>query len=140
MSIFKVPSITTSIFNTTLEPRIYDINYGNHLGHDSLISLLHEARMRFLKQLGYSELNIEGLGILVTNLVVNYLGEAFYGDKLTINIGLGDVSKTSIDIIYEVKNDEKAIEVARALTTITFYDYTRKRVAKIPQGFLTKVR
>ena len=49
---FKIPSIQKIAFTTTLDVRISDINYGNHLGHDSLISLLHEARMRFLKQTG----------------------------------------------------------------------------------------
>ena len=37
------------IFSTDIAVRISDINYGGHLGHDSIISLIHEARVRFLK-------------------------------------------------------------------------------------------
>ncbi len=57
MLVTKVPAITQCLFSATLEVRISDINYGNHLGHDSLVSLLHEARVRFLRHLGYTELN-----------------------------------------------------------------------------------
>src|SRR3990167_7302146 len=87
---FKIPSIQKIAFTTTLDVRISDINYGNHLGHDSLISLLHEARMRFLKQCNYSELNIENLGSLVTHLSVDYLNQAFYAIKMIIHIGICD--------------------------------------------------
>lgn len=139
MSIFKVPQIAETVFSTTLDVRISDINYGNHLGHDSLISLLHEARMRFLTKNGYTELNIEGLGILVTNLAVNYLGEAFYGDQLIIDIGLGDIGKTSIDLVYQALDSDKKKDIAKALTTITFYDYQKQKVARIPQEFLSRL-
>lgn len=137
MSDFKVPTIKKVIFTTVLDVRIYDINYGNHLGHDSLISLLHEARMRLLKKYGYTELNIQGLGILVTNLVINYLGEAFHSDKLVINIGIHDISRTSVDLTYQIQLENQNKEVAKALTTITFYDYQKQKVAKIPSEFLT---
>lgn len=140
MSIFKVPAITEIIFSTLLEVRIYDVNYGNHLGHDSLISLLHEARIKFLKKYGHSELNINGLGILITNLAVNYVGEAFYADKLTINIGLGEIGRTSIDLIYQAIDNDRNKEIAKAITTVTFYDYQKQKIAKIPQEFLSQLK
>lgn len=124
------------MFNTILEVRIYDINYGNHLGHDSLISLFHEARVRFLGKLGYTELNIQGLGLLVTNLVVNYLHEAFYSSKLIIGLGIENISKASFDMVYQACDAEKNKEIGRALTTLTFYDYAKSSVARIPQEFL----
>jgi len=132
----KIPSINNIIFNTSLSVRIYDINYGNHLGHDSVISLFHEARVEFLKKLGFTELDIGGVGILITNLLVNYLGEAFYSDVIEISIGIGDTSKTSIELIYQAINKNTGKDIARALTTVTFYDYQRKKVAKIPEEFM----
>ena len=134
---FKIPEITTAIFHTILEVRISDINYGNHLGHDSLISLLHEARVRFLTSLGFTELSIDGAGILVTSLAVKYISESFYADKIIINIEPGETTRASMDLIYQVVNQDTNKEVARALTTMTFYDYQRSKVCKIPQKFLT---
>ena len=36
----------------TLEVRISDINYGNHMGNDRALSFFQDARISFLKQLG----------------------------------------------------------------------------------------
>jgi len=37
-------------FSTELDVRIQHINRGNHLGNDSLITFLNEARVRFLPE------------------------------------------------------------------------------------------
>jgi len=137
---YKIPPLDSSLFSTTLDVRIYDINYGNHLGHDSLISLLHEARIRLLKNFDYTEANIQGFGVLVTNLIVNYLQQAFYADKLIINIGAENISRTSLDLIYQVIHAETNKEIARALTTITFYDYKNAKITRIPAEFLTLLK
>ena len=46
-------------FTTEIPLRISDINYGGHLGNDSVLSILHESRVRFLMEHGYSEFNVE---------------------------------------------------------------------------------
>ena len=51
------------IFQTEIPVRITDINYRGHLGNDSLLSIFHEARIRLLKHLGYSESDIDGVGM-----------------------------------------------------------------------------
>jgi len=137
---YKIQEIEKIIFSTELIVRVGDINYGNHLGHDSLISLLHEARVRFLKEHGHTELNIDGLAILVKNLAVNYMQEAFYGNRLVINIGIGEIHRTSIQLIYKVTCLESNKDTARAITTITFYDYQKRRVSKVPQSFLESIK
>ncbi len=135
----KVPHIENCLFSKDIEVRISDINYGNHLGHDSIVSFFHEARVRFLKKLGYSELDIDGFGILVTNLSVNYINEAFYSDKVIIKIGLGEVKRTSVNLIYNALIYETNKELANAITTITFYDFNKRKITRIPEGFLTSV-
>jgi acyl-CoA thioester hydrolase len=133
----KIPDIIEPCYSTNLQVRIYDINYGNHLSNDSLISLVHEARVRFMKNYGFTELNIGGVGILLTNLIVNYKAEAFYGDSLDIHIGIGDVSKSSVDIHYELKLANSVKEIARVVTTITFFDYSKSKVVLIPEVFMS---
>ncbi|MCW8811925.1 MAG: acyl-CoA thioesterase, partial [Chlorobium sp.] len=65
-------------FRTEIQIRITDINYGGHLGNDSLLSIIHEARLRFLNHLGYSESNVEGIGIIMVDAGIQYKSEAFY--------------------------------------------------------------
>ena len=36
------------IFKTEIPVRISDINYGGHLGNDSLLSIVQESRVKFL--------------------------------------------------------------------------------------------
>lgn len=135
MKRIKLPNITKPAFVTSLQVRIYDINYGNHLGNDALVSLLHESRVRFLKHHGFSELNIDGMGILITNLFVNYKAESFYDDNIDIYIGIGETSRTSIDLHYELRLQQTQKEIAQAVTTIAFYDYSKLKVASIPKVF-----
>ncbi|MCW5584156.1 MAG: thioesterase family protein, partial [Gammaproteobacteria bacterium] len=86
------------------------------------------------------ELSIDGVGILITNLVVNYINESFYLDKLVINIEISDITRTSLELIYQIMIEEDKKEIARALTTMTFYDYKKSKVANIPQCFLSTIK
>ena len=52
-----LPEKIISVVNIPL--RITDINYGNHLGNDALVGIIHEARVLWLHQMGYTEFDIE---------------------------------------------------------------------------------
>ena len=140
MKKIDIPIINNPIFSTCLNVRVSDLNYANHLGHDSFISLMHEARVQFLKSLGFTELNAGGFGILVINLVVNYKAEAFYGDKINIDLGMGEITNTRVDFYYELKNTDTAKMIATAATTIVFYDFQQEKVTKVPEVFLEVVK
>lgn len=47
-------------FQTEIPIRVTDLNYGNHLGNDSVLTLIHEARVCFLTHHKWSEFDIEG--------------------------------------------------------------------------------
>ena len=80
MSRIKIDLPSRFVFSTQIPIRIDDINYGSHLGHDSVLTLAHEARVRFLTAHGYTEDNIEGVGIIMGDVGITYSSEAFYGD------------------------------------------------------------
>lgn len=125
-------------FSTELAVRIGDINYGGHLGNDSVLTLIHEARVQFLKQNGYTELNIEGSGIIMADAVVVYKSEGFHGDRLIVEVGVGDFQNASCDILYRLTNQETGNEIARAKTGIVFYDYAAKKTVSVPAKFREK--
>ncbi len=122
-------------FFTDIPVRISDINYGGHLGHDSIVSLTHEARVRFLNAHGFTEFDIDGFGLVMTDLVVLYKAEAFYGDIVTIEVGAQDFTKYGCDLVYRITNKETGTEVARAKTGILIYDYEKRRVVEAPAKF-----
>ena len=57
----KVTLPESFLFTVELPIRITDLNYGAHLGNDALLSLLHEARVKFLAHLGQPE-QVGGVG------------------------------------------------------------------------------
>lgn len=80
-----------------LRIRISDINYGNHLGNDAVLRLIHEARVRFFGQLGYGELTIEGIGLVMADAVIMYRSQAYYADLLTVAITVDDFNRNGCD-------------------------------------------
>ena len=90
------------IFTTKIAVRITDINYGNHLGNDALVSILHEARMQWLTSLNYTELNIENAALIMADLAVEYKSESYYGDVFLIDIFIGEITKVSFEIFYNI--------------------------------------
>lgn len=125
------------IFTTKIAVRITDINYGNHLGNDALVSMLHEARMQWLTSLNYTELNIENAALIMADLAVEYKSESYYGDVFLIDIFIGEITKVSFEIFYNIYTMRKgeSILIAKAKTGMVCYDYDAKKVVNIPEEF-----
>jgi acyl-CoA thioesterase FadM len=126
------------IFQTEIPIRITDINYGGHLGNDSLLSIIHEARLRFLNHLGYSESNVEGVGIIMIDSAIQYKSEGFYGDKLVVEVTVKDFTGIGCDFVYRLSNKNSKKEIALAKTGIVFFDYEKRKTARVPSEFKNK--
>ena len=59
-------------FSAKIPVRITDINYGGHVGNDTILSILHEARVQYLKHYGYTELNFGGTGIIMSDVAIEF--------------------------------------------------------------------
>jgi acyl-CoA thioesterase FadM len=135
MARIKIDMPDNYLFSTTLDVRISDINYANHLSNDSVLSFVHESRVRFLRQYGYTELDVEGLGIIMTDSAIVYKAEGFYGDQVQVDITVGDFNKYGCDIFYLMTNKATAVEIAHVKTGIVFFDYEIRKVVTLPEGF-----
>jgi len=135
MAIVELDLPEAFTFSTELSVRISEINYGNHVGNDRMVSLLHEARLRFLQSHGLNEFNISGVGLIVTDLVVKFKSEAFVGDLLKIEVGVTDFNKYGCDFIYRVTNAEDERTVTLAKTGVVFFDYDERKVTAVPKAF-----
>lgn len=123
------------LFTAEVPLRVSDINYGGHLGNDAVLSLAQEARVRFLRSHGWSELDVAGVGIIMTDAVVVYRSEAFYGDVLTIDVAVADLQQLGFDFLFRMVNKGSGKEVARVKTGIVFFDYATRKPAPIPKEF-----
>ncbi|MBA3661163.1 MAG: acyl-CoA thioesterase [Gammaproteobacteria bacterium] len=132
----KLLATPQPVFQTEIPVQISHINYGNHVGFDAMVSLLHEAQVQFLKNYHYQEIDIEGRFLVVQKIEVLYKREAFYGDDLTFVIGIGDITKVKLELQYLVKNTKQE-EVCRAEITVVFIDQASRRVVSPPAFFQT---
>src|SRR5215471_9440694 len=87
-------------FSTNIKIRITDLNYGGHVGNDSFLTLIHEAREQFLNYFGYSELKIENVSLIMADAVIEFKKELNYGDQIKISVTANNFDKYGFDIFY----------------------------------------
>lgn len=127
-------------FTAHIPIRITDINYGGHTGNDSILSILHEARVQFLKSFGYQEINMEGVGLIMSDVTIEFKNESFYGDTLSIQVTATHFERFSFDIYYKVdtQRGDKTLPVAYAKTGMVCFNYDARKIALIPEAAILK--
>ncbi|MFM9910397.1 MAG: thioesterase family protein [Chitinophagaceae bacterium] len=141
MSRIKLEQPDSYSFSVLIPIRITDINYGGHAGNDSIVSLIHEARLQFLEHHGFKELALGGVGLIMSDLVVEFKAELFYGDKVKISVTANDFSRIGFDLLYkfEKETSDKKIIAVMAKTSMICYDYGTKKVAGLPEDVKQKL-
>lgn len=128
-------------FSTDIPVRITDLNYGGHVGNDTVLSLIHEARVQFLQHHGYTELNLAGAGLIMSDVAIEFKQELFYPDVIKASVAAGDLTKVSFDLYYKFEKmvGDKTLLVATAKTGMVCFDYDKKKVTAVPAAVATKL-
>ena len=134
MARLKISLPSTSIGSIQIPVRITDINYGNHVSNNAIVEIVHEARMQFLNQHGFTEMDVAGTSLIMSDLCVEYKNESFYNDLLEIKIFAGEISRVSFELLYEISTKRKGTTVIIALskTGMVCYNYQIKKVESVP--------
>ncbi len=121
--------------SVSIPVRITDINYGNHVGNNAIVEIIHEARVHFLQKHNFTELDVAGTALIMSELQVEYKNEGFYGDVFEVSIYSGEISRVSFELFYRIstKRNEQQIVIALAKTGMVCYDYHSKKVTTIPE-------
>ncbi len=119
------------LHTASIPVRIGDINYGNHVGNDSILSVIHEARMQMLRHYGYTEMNAGGNAMIMADVMIAYKAEAFYGDILSVQVFADEVSGSTFSLLYHVSamRDGKKTDIAHAKTGMVCFDYASRKIA-----------
>src|SRR6516162_10262935 len=92
MSRIKIELPSHVSYTTEIPIRITDINYGSHVGNDTILGLVHEVRMQWLSHLGYeSELAIEGVGLIMVDAGIEFKSQLFYGNPIIAALAVENV-------------------------------------------------
>lgn len=126
------------IFTTELPVRITDLNYGGHVGNDTILTLIHEARMLFLRNAGYTEMNAAGASLIMSDVGIEFKNELFYGDRLQMKIIAAEFTRVGFDIFYQLEKitGDRSIIIALAKTGMVCYNYEQKKVTSLPQELI----
>ncbi len=119
-------------FSTELEVRITDVNYGNHLANDAVLSLIHEARVRWLRYHGLSEGNVDGTLLIMVDAAVVYKAEGFAGDNLRIEVAAMEPGRVGCDVVYRITRLADARVIAEAKTGVVFLDPKTRKLVSLP--------
>jgi acyl-CoA thioesterase FadM len=125
-------------YSTLMTVRVTDINAANHLGNDSMISMISEARARFLLHIGVAEVQGEGFGTIVTDLATTYKAEAHARDRLLFEVGVMDFNKYGGDITFRITRPADRALIAMAKSGFVFFNYQSSKVVPMPEAFHRK--
>lgn len=135
MARIKLELPTHFHFKTDIPIRVTDINYGGHLGNDSVLSIIQEARVQFLNSIGSTELNFFGVALIMSDVAVVYKSEGFYGEILIIEIAVAEISRVGFELLYRITESKTNREVANAKTGMVSFDYKNRKVVSVPDEF-----
>ena len=123
-------------FSTEIKVRITDLNYGGHLGNDSLLSLVHEARIAFLADHGLTEKDCFGVSLIIGDTAIIYQGEAFAGDSLKFEVCGGEPSSCGFRIFFRITRVPDASPIALIENGMVCFDYSKRRIVPLPDKML----
>jgi acyl-CoA thioester hydrolase len=134
MSRLKLKPLPRYPFSTEIRVRITDLNYGGHLGNDALLSLIHEARIRFLAEHGFTEMNCGGVATTMVDAAIAYQGEAFAGDFLRFEVAAGEAGRSGFRVFFRVTRMSDGKPIALAETGLVCFDYTTHKIQSLPES------
>lgn len=125
-------------FSTSIKVTLRDLNYGNHVGNDTVLSLLQEARQQFLATRGYKELDIEGFGLIMVDAMIEFKKELQYADTILISVHAQDFDKMGFDFFYKIEliQEDQFILAVRAKTGMLLYDYLNKKKVSLSNSII----
>lgn len=121
-------------FSTDIKVRITDLNYGGHVGNDTFLSLIHEARTAFLASRGFSETDCGGVSLIMADAAVVFMAEAYAGDVLRFEVAAGDATRCGFRVFHRVTRPADGTSVLLAETGMVGWDYREGKVRPLPEA------
>ena len=129
----KLPLPSKIDFEMCLTLRVSDMNYGGHMGNDSVLSLAHEARIRFLKKHNLLERDFYGYSLLMADSAV------VYKKDIIVTGGWTSGDKTDkMHIITSSKVEVKSLKRAREYHGCETFRLKQKDILVIAGGYKEK--
>ena len=123
-------STPTFRFTTTIRVRWGDCDAFGHVNNASYLSYFEEARIDYWKAVVP---DVPFTGMAIVHTAVDFRGQAFPGDTLTIKVAVTELKRTSFWAAYEVLKGDAVMATGRSAQV--FFDYETQQAAVIPAAF-----
>ena len=128
-------------YATEIPLMVDHINSGNHLGNDSLITLINEARARYTRHCGLLEYDRQtGLMMVNADLAMVYHSEGRYGEVMVIEVAASDFHRCGYDLVYRVADKASGRAIASAKTAHILIDAESGKTLPEPAGYFDSLR
>jgi acyl-CoA thioester hydrolase len=125
-------------FSIPLTVRVNDLNYGNHVSHQNFFSYFQESRVGYLNQFGYTELDIDGYGMIMAEAGCTYRQSLFLNDPIRVACGVTELKSKRFTMGYQIERAD--VICAEGFTLNICYDYQSKKVVRLPEEFIRQVK
>ncbi len=125
-------------FSIPLTVRIDDINYGNHVGYQIYFLYFQQARIAYLAQFGFSEFNINGYGMIISEANCRYKQELFFGNDIIVKCKVSELKSKMFIMEYLITKADKVCAIG--FTNNMCFDYKNKKVVILPQEFINTIK
>jgi acyl-CoA thioester hydrolase len=128
------------IHETKLRVRYAEIDAQGHVNNAVYLSYFEVGRVEWLRAAGlsYRELEAQGYGIVVVEVLAHYRRAAFFDDELTLRTELADLSRASMRFEYEVSRDGELLVTGH--TRHACVDLATGRPIRVPEEVLAAAR
>lgn len=128
------------IHETKLRVRYAEIDAQGHVNNAVYLSYFEVGRVEWLRAaaLSYRELEAQGYGIVVVEVLAHYRRAAFFDDELTLRTELADLSRASMRFEYEVSRDGELLVTGH--TRHACVDLATGKPIRVPEEVLAAAR
>lgn len=130
--------MTAFKFHRTLTVRVNDLNYGNHVGHQIFLAYFQEARVAYLNQFGFSELDMGGCGMILIEAGCKYKRALFLNDRIDVACAVVELKPKRFTMAYRIERDKDVC--AEGFTINLAFDYQSESVVRLPDQFVRRIR
>lgn len=127
----------THRFSIPLTVRVIDLNYANHVGYQNYFSFFQEARIAYLNQFEYSEVDIEGHGMIIGEANCRYNQELFLKDNIQVACAVTKLMSKGFVMEYQISKTNVVCATGHTKNFIS--NYETKQVIRLPEAFVQTV-
>ena len=118
-------------FSITLEVRWRDVDALNHVNNAVYFTYLEQARLHYLRELGFAPTNPTDIGIIIAEACCRFKSPLRLGEQVIIRARASDLRRSSFVFEYRIEGEDGRL-AATAHTIQVCYDYGRQEPIPIP--------